>query len=151
MSTTASESVALEYAHGASDAPRTVLSAYMSATSRGAYVGWLSQYPDEAEFLFSPLCCLEVAHGTKPAKRDGVLRFAMIFTQNSQHCDPLPPTMPGIIVVSCPEYGTKNLDGSGPYNEVRVHPTVHAHFHPCVPVRTLYLVPPRMQRPPLPL
>lgn len=60
----------------------------MSATSRGAYVGWMSQYPDEVEFIYSPLCCLEVMKGTGPKEVGGVIRYEMAFTQNSQICEP---------------------------------------------------------------
>ena len=51
MSTTASEAVALGYSADPSKPrqPRSVFSATMSATSRGAFVGWISQYPEEVE------------------------------------------------------------------------------------------------------
>jgi hypothetical protein len=58
MSTTASRDVALNYAHGQEhneNVPRTLFTARMKMTSRGAYLGWLSQYPEEVEFLYAPL------------------------------------------------------------------------------------------------
>ena len=50
MSTTASEEVATGYSKGSANAPRSVFAADMSAVSRGAFLGWISQYPDEVEF-----------------------------------------------------------------------------------------------------
>eukprot|EP01052_Picozoa_sp_SAG31_P028816 SAG31_NODE_2813_length_5048_cov_8.252576_2_plen_574_part_00 len=89
MSTTANEEVALGYSKGSDGAPRTVFAATMNAASRGAFVGWLSQYPDEVEFLYAPLCCLEIPKGTHSKTVDGVLRFEMNFHQQQQRCEPV--------------------------------------------------------------
>ena len=90
MSTTADEAIALGYSSDPSQPrqPRSILSAEMTATSRGAFVGWLSQYPDEVEFIYAPLCCIEVVKGSSPTVRHGVLHFAMIFSQNATCCEP---------------------------------------------------------------
>jgi hypothetical protein len=51
-----------------------------------AFVGWISQYPEEKEFIYSPLCCIEMVQDG--VERDGLLLFAMAFTQNSTTCEP---------------------------------------------------------------
>eukprot|EP01050_Picozoa_sp_SAG11_P024990 SAG11_NODE_5494_length_1545_cov_1.200553_2_plen_357_part_01 len=83
MSTTASEEIALGYSKCYGDnQPSTVFTAKMNATSRGAFIGWLSQYPLEKEFLYSPLCCMEV--NDNGVMKDGVIHMAMSFHQNNE-------------------------------------------------------------------
>ena len=56
----------------------------MTATSRGAFLGWLSQYPDELEFLYAPLCALSIVDG--PRINEGVIHFDMDFHNNPSIC-----------------------------------------------------------------
>lgn len=59
MSTTFDRSVALHYAT-VPGKPAIVFEMQMGMTDRGAELGWLSQYPHEAECLFAPLTGVEV-------------------------------------------------------------------------------------------
>jgi hypothetical protein len=95
MSTTADKNVAVSYSKGNDDsAPSTVFTATMSATSRGAYLGWISQYPEEVEFLYSPLCAMQVMKGPSRKAGDTTIYFEMEFATNKTICtpkyDPLP-------------------------------------------------------------
>ena len=91
-STTADIDVAVQYSRGTEEAPSTVrlraqliipklavalalirtraqvCTTNMSTTSRGAYLAWLSQYPDEREFLFSPLSAISVRQFTQSTR-----------------------------------------------------------------------------------
>eukprot|EP00966_Prymnesium_polylepis_P332705 7388186-Prymnesium_polylepis.1 len=58
-STTAERDVALSYAAGSSGSA-ILLEMQMGMVDRGADIGWLSQYPHEAEILFNPLTSFEV-------------------------------------------------------------------------------------------
>jgi hypothetical protein len=62
----------------------------MSATSRGAFLGWISQYPDEVEFLYSPLCAMQVMKGPSRKAGDNTLYFEMDFATNKTICQPIP-------------------------------------------------------------
>jgi hypothetical protein len=42
----------------------------------------------QVEFVYSPLCCIEMVKGGSPVAVGGVLRFAMVFTQNATTCEP---------------------------------------------------------------
>jgi hypothetical protein len=86
MSTTADKNVALQYSKGTAGAPRTLFTARTSLTSRGAYLGFLSQYPGEEEFLWAPLCAMEVLGD--PVKEGGVLIFTLDFASNPTICAP---------------------------------------------------------------
>ena len=57
MSTTTSPAVALDYSGGAAT-QATILAFEFKATTRGASVQWLSQYPHEEELLFPPCTSL---------------------------------------------------------------------------------------------
>ena len=59
MSTTTDKAVAMQYA--ASGGRGIVFEIQQGMIDRGADIGWLSQYPHEAEILFAPLTGLEVA------------------------------------------------------------------------------------------
>ena len=76
MSTTRDRSVAERYSKGMdADKPSLILEMKMGMVSRGAFLGWLSQYPDEAEILLPPLTGLEV--GSYVEKADGTLVYTM--------------------------------------------------------------------------
>ena len=60
MSTTYDRNVAMQYASGNEGKPALVFEMQMGMIDRGAELGWLSQYPHEAEVLFNPLTGLEV-------------------------------------------------------------------------------------------
>ena len=71
MSTTTDKATAFFYARGGADgskrdktkggtAPAVVFETQMGMVDRGADVGWLSQFPQEAEILFAPLTGMEV-------------------------------------------------------------------------------------------
>ena len=59
MSTTQSRDVAMNYAGNRPGKGSVVLEIEQGMTSRGADIGWLSQYPYEREILFGPLTGLE--------------------------------------------------------------------------------------------
>ena len=59
MSTTLDRKVAMSYA-AKDDKPGFVFQIQQGMVDRGADIGWLSQYPHEAEILFAPLTGLEV-------------------------------------------------------------------------------------------
>eukprot|EP01052_Picozoa_sp_SAG31_P042143 SAG31_NODE_6598_length_1957_cov_1.244349_2_plen_182_part_00 len=84
MSTTADRDVALNYTFGRQGEARTLLTAKMNMASRGAFLGFLSQYPDEDEFLYPPLCGLEVKDD--PVEQDGVILYKMDFHTNTTIC-----------------------------------------------------------------
>ena len=85
MSTTASRDVALEYTKGqAEGTPRTLLTAKMNMASRGAYLGFISQYPGEVDFLYAPLCGLEVR--AEPVLKAAVITYDMDFHTNNTIC-----------------------------------------------------------------
>jgi hypothetical protein len=48
MSTTLDRKVAEKYSKGDSNAPSLILEMQMGMVNRGAFLGWISQYPDEA-------------------------------------------------------------------------------------------------------
>ena len=56
MSTTADKNVALQYSRGAAGVPRTLFTARTSLTSRGAYLGFLSQCAAPPPLAALPLC-----------------------------------------------------------------------------------------------
>lgn len=64
-STTVDKSVALQYSKVGPGQPSLVLEMRMGMVNRGAYLGWLSQYPQEQEILLPPLTGLEVLHHTE--------------------------------------------------------------------------------------
>jgi hypothetical protein len=65
MSTTLDREVAMTYSMGTStDTASTVLSMTMDSRNRGAFIAFLSQYPDEMEILLPPLTGLEVRADT---------------------------------------------------------------------------------------
>jgi hypothetical protein len=59
MSTTTSQETAVTYS-GKGGERCTVLEITAGRVDVGADIGFLSQYPDEQEFLMQPLSCLEV-------------------------------------------------------------------------------------------
>ena len=59
MSTTTSQETAVAYS-GKGGERCTVLEITAGRVDVGADIGFLSQYPDEQEFLMQPLSCLEV-------------------------------------------------------------------------------------------
>eukprot|EP01050_Picozoa_sp_SAG11_P019987 SAG11_NODE_3278_length_2557_cov_2.015813_3_plen_430_part_01 len=75
MSTTLDRGVAEKYSKGASNAPSLILEMRMGMVNRGAFLGWISQYPHEAEILIPPLCGLEVLSSGTLA--DGTMLFTM--------------------------------------------------------------------------
>ena len=83
MSTSLERSVAEAYSKGKNtDSPSLILEMQMGIVSRGAFLGWLSQYPDESEILLPPLTGLEVT----AFKSDdvGTLVFDMQLNVNMQ-------------------------------------------------------------------
>ena len=65
MSTTTDRHVAIEYADGRQGAGATEAAGFLfeiqqGMVDRGAELGWLSQYPHEAEILFAPLTSMEL-------------------------------------------------------------------------------------------
>ena len=83
MSTSLERSVAEAYSKGKNtDSPSLILEMQMGMVSRGAFLGWLSQYPDESEILLPPLTGLEVT----AFKSDdvGTLVFDMQLNVNMQ-------------------------------------------------------------------
>ena len=65
MSTTTDHKTALFYAQGGADAAKRggsaiLFESQMGMVDRGADVGWLSEFPHEAEILFAPLTGMEV-------------------------------------------------------------------------------------------
>lgn len=75
MSTTLDKSVALQYAGGSDDGGlATIFEIGLSAVSRGASLGWLSQFAHEEEILMPPLSFLEVDKDVRiESGRDGRL------------------------------------------------------------------------------
>ena len=49
MSTTLDRAVAEKYSKGDGSVPSLILEMKMGMVNRGAFLGWISQYPDEAE------------------------------------------------------------------------------------------------------
>lgn len=61
MSTTTSEAVAIGFAkRGGHETAATLFVTELGMIDRGASLGWLSQYPEEAEILLPPLSAMEV-------------------------------------------------------------------------------------------
>lgn len=60
MSTTSNEDVAIMYSGRASSQLSTIFEIDVGQIDRGASISWLSQYPEEEEFLVPPLSNLEV-------------------------------------------------------------------------------------------
>jgi WD40 repeat protein len=63
MSTSMDRSVAEKYSNerdSSTDKPSLIMEMEMGMVNRGAFLGWLSQYPDESEILLPPLTGLEV-------------------------------------------------------------------------------------------
>eukprot|EP00292_Cryptomonas_paramecium_P001805 CAMPEP_0113684470 /NCGR_PEP_ID=MMETSP0038_2-20120614/14023_1 /TAXON_ID=2898 /ORGANISM="Cryptomonas paramecium" /LENGTH=963 /DNA_ID=CAMNT_0000604227 /DNA_START=13 /DNA_END=2904 /DNA_ORIENTATION=- /assembly_acc=CAM_ASM_000170 len=74
MSTTTDRSVAMQYS-GALQNRGTVFEIAAGRIDAGADISWASQYADEREFLFPPLCCLEVVD--EPHVTDDVVVFSL--------------------------------------------------------------------------
>lgn len=68
MSTTSNEDVAIMYSGRASSQLSTIFEIDVGQIDRGASISWLSQYPEEEEFLVPPLSNLEVV-GSPRLKR----------------------------------------------------------------------------------
>ena len=82
MSTTLDRSVAEKYSKGNSENPSLILEMEMGMVNRGAFLGWISQYPDECEILLPPLTGLEVSNYIENA--DGALVYTMQLNINMQ-------------------------------------------------------------------
>jgi hypothetical protein len=74
MSTTSNQQVAIQYS-GVDKKRGTVFEIDAGRIDIGADLSWLSQYPDESEYLFPPLSCLEV-HG-EPRLEGDVIVFPL--------------------------------------------------------------------------
>eukprot|EP01051_Picozoa_sp_SAG22_P003682 SAG22_NODE_182_length_16036_cov_13.692226_5_plen_1698_part_00 len=59
-STTLNRKTALAFANGGPNEPRTMIEGRMNMMARGAWVSWLSQFPDEREVLWPPLTGMQV-------------------------------------------------------------------------------------------
>jgi hypothetical protein len=70
MSTTTKRSLALQYS-GRDVNRGTIFEITTGRIDIGASLNWVSQYPQEEEFLFPPLCCLEVTD--EPRIEDNVI------------------------------------------------------------------------------
>ena len=73
---------ARKYSRVDPDEPSAVFRMRMGMVNRGAYLGWLSQYPGEREILLPPLTGLEMQSFTK--LRDGTLLYTMDLNINLQ-------------------------------------------------------------------
>jgi hypothetical protein len=62
--------------------PSLVLEMRMGLVNRGAFLGWLSQYPEEREILLAPLTGLEVLRHAEEA--GGTLVYTMDLNCNLQ-------------------------------------------------------------------
>ena len=82
MSATLDRSVAVRYSRGKADNPSLILEMEMGMVNRGAFLMWLSQYPDEREVLLPPLTGLEVSSYTEST--DGTLVYTMQLNINMQ-------------------------------------------------------------------
>jgi predicted outer membrane repeat protein len=83
MSASMDRSVAERYSKGKNtDSPSLILEMQMGMVNRGAFLGWLSQYPDESEILLPPLTGLEVIDFK--TDDDGRLVFTMQLNINMQ-------------------------------------------------------------------
>ena len=75
MSTTLDRSVAEKYSKGKSNEPSMIFQMRQGMVNRGAFLGFLSEYPHECEILIPPLTGLEVLNKSKLA--DGTMLFEM--------------------------------------------------------------------------
>ena len=82
MSTTLDRSIAEKYSKGNAENPSLILEMEMGMVNRGAFLGWISQYPEECEILLPPLTGLEVSDYTTNA--DGTLVYTMQLNINMQ-------------------------------------------------------------------
>jgi hypothetical protein len=71
MSATLERSVAEHYSKGPMDRPSVIMEMKMGMVNRGAFLGWLSQYPHEQEILLPPLSGLEVLDHHQHHDADG--------------------------------------------------------------------------------
>ena len=93
MSTTKKWKTALGYS--SKDGQRsTILEITVGRVDVGADIGFLSQYPNEAEILLQPLSCLEACLPSPP------LPFFVCLAQHSPSAVPAPTTHNRIITVS---------------------------------------------------
>eukprot|EP01052_Picozoa_sp_SAG31_P017584 SAG31_NODE_1210_length_9377_cov_21.101207_3_plen_1379_part_00 len=82
MSTTMDRTIAEIYSRGSDpSAPSLVFEMEMGMVNRGAFLGWISQYPDEVEILLPPLTGLEVLDHFETST-DGTLVFRMQLNVN---------------------------------------------------------------------
>eukprot|EP01051_Picozoa_sp_SAG22_P005512 SAG22_NODE_329_length_12249_cov_27.341646_7_plen_1215_part_00 len=83
MSATLDRTVAEKYSKGKDpNIPSLVLEMEMGMVNRGAFLGWISQYPDEKEILLPPLTGLEVSGYEE--KAGGALVYRMGLNINMQ-------------------------------------------------------------------
>ena len=73
-STTLDREVAVKYSRGAADKSSMVFEMRQGMVSRGAYIGWLSQYPGEKEILIPPLLAIELVGDIRPGPPGAVKR-----------------------------------------------------------------------------
>ena len=82
MSATLDRRVAEKYSKGKSNEPSIIFEMRMGMVNRGAYLGFVSEYPHECEILIPPLTGLEVLRKSRLA--DGTLLFEMALNVNLQ-------------------------------------------------------------------
>ena len=71
-STTMEREVAVKYSQGAANEASMIFEMQQGMVNRGAFIGWLSQYPEEKEILIPPLLAVELL-GEIAEQEDGTL------------------------------------------------------------------------------
>ena len=81
MGTTLDPAVALSEASGAG---ARLLQMRLGAASRGAFIGWLAQFPDQCEVLLPPMCSLELLQPPTEGEHGGPLLAMGVLSADAQ-------------------------------------------------------------------